>query len=41
MTVNEDLKLGETVIIPWSLDEVRGTVAEVYGGSRGCRWSWL
>ena len=29
--MSEDLQVGETVIIPWGLDEVRGTVAEVYG----------
>ncbi len=25
------LKVGDAVVIPWGLDEVRGTVAEVYG----------
>ncbi len=26
-----DFELGATVVIPWGIDEVRGTVAEVYG----------
>lgn len=30
MSTNE-LSFGEEVIIPWGLDEVRGTVHEVYG----------
>ncbi len=26
-----NFELGATVVIPWGIDEVRGTVAEVYG----------
>jgi len=29
--VAQNLELGATVVIPWGIDEVRGTVAEVYG----------
>lgn len=29
--MNEKLEIGDTVVIPWGVDEVRGTVAEVYG----------
>jgi hypothetical protein len=29
--MDEELRVGETVVIPWGLDEVRGLVAEVYG----------
>jgi hypothetical protein len=25
------LRYGEVVVIPWGVDEVRGTVAEIYG----------
>lgn len=27
----QNFELGATVVIPWGIDEVRGTVAEVYG----------
>jgi len=29
--MSDTLDIGETVMIPWGLDEVRGTVAEMYG----------
>jgi len=29
--VSENLEVGDKVVIPWGLDEVHGTVAEVYG----------
>lgn len=29
--MSEQLEPGDTVIVPWGRDEVRGTVAEVYG----------
>ena len=29
--MSEQLEAGDAVIIPWGLDEVRGTVAQVYG----------
>lgn len=31
--MDEALKLGEVVIVPWGLAEVRGTVAELYGSA--------
>ena len=30
----DGLKRGDSVVIAWGLDEVRGTVAEVYGTGR-------
>ncbi len=27
----DELRFGEEIIIPWGIDEVRGTVREVYG----------
>ncbi|MGH9165351.1 MAG: hypothetical protein ACRDZW_07570 [Acidimicrobiales bacterium] len=27
----QNFELGATVVIPWGIDEVRGTVAEIYG----------
>jgi len=32
-----NFKFGETVIIPWGIDEVRATVSEVYGPSEDRR----
>ena len=29
--MDEALKIGEVVIVPWGLADVRGTVAELYG----------
>lgn len=29
--MSENLEIGDKVVIPWGVDEVRGTVAEVYG----------
>ncbi len=31
--MNEKFEVGDTVVIPWGVDEVHGTVAEVYGNS--------
>jgi hypothetical protein len=31
VTVSEKLTVGERVVIPWGVDDVEGTVAEVYG----------
>lgn len=33
----DKLKRGDAVVIPWGIDEVRGTVAEVYGSGRARR----
>lgn len=29
--MSEELQVGDTVIIPWGLDEVRGNAVQVYG----------
>ncbi|MGH9156799.1 MAG: hypothetical protein ACRD1K_13410 [Acidimicrobiales bacterium] len=29
----QELKVGEAVIVPWGLAEVRGTIAEIYGNA--------
>jgi len=29
--MSDELEVGDTVIIPWGLDEVRGCAVEVYG----------
>jgi len=31
--MNHPLKVGEVVVVPWGLSEVRGTVAEIYGNA--------
>lgn len=31
--MNQELKVGEVVIVPWGLAEVRGTIAEIYGNA--------
>ncbi len=33
------LKVGDAVVIPWGISEVRGKVAEIYGSGRGRQWS--
>lgn len=31
--MNQPLKVGEVVVVPWGLAEVRGTIAEIYGNA--------
>lgn len=31
--MSQELKVGEVVIVPWGLAEVRGTIAEIYGNA--------
>jgi len=31
--MNQSLKVGEVVVVPWGLAEVRGTIAEIYGNA--------
>lgn len=31
--MNEPLKVGEVVVVPWGLAEVRGTIVEIYGNA--------
>ena len=31
--MNQQLKVGDVVVVPWGLAEVRGTIAEIYGSA--------
>jgi len=35
MDVATSLKVGDAVVIPWGISEVRGKIAEIYGSGRG------
>lgn len=32
--MKEPFKVGEVVVVPWGLAEVRGTIAEIYGNAK-------